>query len=170
MKKGVFQILIVITVIIVAAVAAVGIYYSQESKPQNQITIQQNPVQTPEQSITSIPSQQLVSINVRGGLCPEGECSTITEIKRDGTVLTDGKTKEILNNTQITKLVNLVDTQDYKTLKAQKFTGQCPTAYDGSETIYTFNSSYATEVISSCEVVIDQNNPLFYEINQIISN
>ncbi len=166
MRKGFYQILIIVGILIIAVAIVVGIYYSQKSKPQNQ-TI---PQQSPEQSATNTPSQQLVSINVRGGLCPNGECSSTTEINRDGTVLTGGKTKAILDKAQITKLVNLVDTQDYKTLKAQKFTETCPTAYDGSEIIYTFNSRSGTEVISSCEVVIDQDSPLFYEINQIIPN
>ncbi len=166
MRKGFFQILIIVGILITAITVVVGVYYSQKFRPQNQTILQQSP----KQSVTNTPSQQLVSINVRGGLCPNGECSSTTEIKRDGTVLTGGKTKKILDNAQITKLANLVDNQDYNTLKNQKFTGQCPTTYDGSEIIYTFNTNYGTEIISSCEVVIDQDSPLFYEINQIIPN
>ena len=113
--------------------------------------------------------EPLVSIYVHGGLCPNGlECSSTTEIAKDGSIIIDGKKKMTLDKAELTRLTNLVDTEDFKTLKTHKFTEVCPTSYDGSEVVYTFYTSYGTEKIASCKVAIDISAPLFSEINQVL--
>jgi hypothetical protein len=54
-----------------------------------------------------------------------------------------------------------VKTTNFDAIRARKFTGECPTAYDGQETIYEFGTPTGTERIASCETEIDPNQPVF---------
>ena len=53
---------------------------------------------------------------------------------------------------------------DFVALKSRPFTGTCPVAYDGQETIYTFATASGAERIASCEVVVDPAAPLFVAV------
>lgn len=71
---------------------------------------------------------------------------------------------------EIEKLENLIDGADFESMKEKKFTDICPTAYDGSESIFTFYTLNGEVRISSCETNIDDNSPLFKEINIILED
>jgi hypothetical protein len=124
---------------------------------------------------TSLGSAPLMSIHTGGGLCPYGGCSAFIIIKRNGLVLNGtGGSKSIttrkLNNTEIIKLTGLINSENFSVLISHKFTGTCPTAYDGQESIYVFNTSNGNVTIDSCVVAINYTDPLFSEINLIISS
>ena len=85
---------------------------------------------------------------------------------RDGSVLIDNNLKI---KTDLTKLTSLINTANFEEIRSKKFTGTCPTAYDGQEAIYTFYTLTETQTVSSCEFEIDNQSPLFSEINQILS-
>jgi len=50
---------------------------------------------------------------------------------------------------------------NYNLLQSKPFTGTCPTAADGQETIFTFHIPTGDEEIASCKVAVDENHPLF---------
>lgn len=160
----------IVTLFVSSGLVVIGIvfgviYYFYK----NPSLLSEIPFRLPSQ-VTNIVSSPLVSVYVHGGLCPNGrECSSTTVIKRDGTIITEGENRTVLDTIELTKLTNLVNTEDYNTLKARKYSGLCPTSYDGSEAIYTFYTSHGTERIASCEVAIDERAPLFSEINQLLS-
>ena len=54
-------------------------------------------------------------------------------------------TPEVLSNLQ-----TLIATTDFEIIKSRKFTGDCPTAYDGQETVYVFSAPGGPETIASC--------------------
>ncbi len=116
----------------------------------------------------------ILSVNSYGGLCANNAtCSHITNIENDGTILIDdsvhGNSTQKLNNTELSKLSNLINSENFTALMSHPFTGQCPTAYDGEEFVYTFNTLKGNEIIDSCKVAINSTDALFTEINLILS-
>src|SRR3989344_6873852 len=102
-------------------------------------------------------SNKLLQIYFHGGLCPDGECNSTTVFTEHGNVIVNGSLKTTLIPNEVIKFKQLIENTDYITIKSKKFTGMCPTAYDGSETIYTFYTNHGNEVISTCQQVIDNS-------------
>lgn len=123
---------------------------------------------------TNIQKQSvLLKIDVRGGRCRTGECFTKILIDKEGNYKVDanfGKKSGKLEVTDLTELESLLTQADFKVIKAKKFTGDCPTSFDGQEFIYSFRHSGKTEVISSCKIEIDYESPLFSLVQKIYSN
>ena len=113
-------------------------------------------------------TSELLNIKSSGGLCPNGNvCSSTKIIMNDGSILIDNKLK---TKADLTKLISLINTANFDEIRSKKFTGTCPTAYDGQEVTYTFYTLTVTQTISNCEFEIDNKSPLFSEINKILSN
>lgn len=106
----------------------------------------------------------LVTIETRGGECPAGACGQTTVIERDGRVHTTAPVAADLGTLPAPALEALrieVDQADFAAIAARPFSGECPTAYDGQETIYTFGTAAGPVRLASCEVAIDEDHPLF---------
>ena len=113
----------------------------------------------------------LLKVEISGGLCPGNvTCSSRISIQGDGSWTTESNTKGKISLSKIEKLENLIDSTDFAIMKERKFTGTCPTAYDGQESIYTFYTLSREERISSCETNIDNDTRLFKEINIILED
>lgn len=120
---------------------------------------------------TNAPSY-ILNIEYQGGLCQYGACHEYTTIYKDGSVVRSDvpgvEVKGHLDSATIDDLTLLIETSEFASLRAVKFTGECPTAYGGQETIYTFYRSSGPEVISDCQFVIDYTVPLFSKINELL--
>ncbi len=106
----------------------------------------------------------LVSIETRGGECPAGACGRLVNIDADGAVHQVIPKDEILGTVPGPALDALrieIEQANYPLLQSRPFTGECPTNFDGQETIYTFHATTGDEEIASCKVAIDPNHPLF---------
>lgn len=119
----------------------------------------------------------LVQIAYQGGMCADHACYSSTTIYRDGSVgyyrqggyvVTGFEGIGRLDRASVDRLESLIETTDIATLRTTKFTDICPTAYDGSETVYTFYRSKGTEIISSCEYVIDHSHPLIKALDEAL--
>jgi hypothetical protein len=109
----------------------------------------------------------LVVVTVHGGECPEGACGATTVIERNGRVhQMEPVAAELgaLPPNVLTALDAAVKTTDFDALRARKFTGECPMAYDGQEFIYEFGAPGGTERIATCETEVDPNDPLFVAV------
>ena len=69
----------------------------------------------------------------------------------------------------LSTLQTLVATADFEAIKSRPFKGDCPTAYDGQETVYTFGAPGGFETIASCTVAIDSSLPLFAAVDAVIA-
>jgi hypothetical protein len=113
----------------------------------------------------------LLKITTTGGLCPYGLCQTEFEMETDGhyvareggAVVAEG----VVEAAPLAAFNAAVQTADFAALKAQPFTDTCPSAYDGSEVIYTFYTAAGPEVISACAYVVDPQHPLFAAANAL---
>ncbi len=65
---------------------------------------------------------------------------------------------------QLAEIDTAIKLTDFAVLRAHPFTGECPTAFDGQEIVYTFAAPSGTERIASCEVDIDEGLPLFVAV------
>lgn len=109
----------------------------------------------------------VVSIETRGGHCRTGPCGRLVNIEGDGRIheviptdrVTGRVPKELLEALRIE-----VEKANYPLLQSRPFTGECPTAYDGQETVYTFHVSSGDEELASCTVEIDLNHPLMQAV------
>jgi hypothetical protein len=80
----------------------------------------------------------IVSVTRHGGLCVTGsECRSTLRIG-DTTISGDGYRSRRLKESERAALLRAIHTLDAQYLRAHPFAGTCPTAYDGSESIYRF--------------------------------
>jgi hypothetical protein len=129
---------------------------------------------TRAQDIVENQHKVILSINTVGGLCPYGGCHSELLIYDNGTGLfRDGPREKpsreksfTVDPAELIELFTLIKKTNFEDLHKNKFTGTCPTAYDGSELIYSFSTAHGEEVLDSCKEMLDQQNPLF----QIILN
>ena len=110
----------------------------------------------------------LVTIETRGGLCPDGECHGVTVIRVDGSVVLDDGGVLRKPEVAVAPLRAVVATTDFAGLRAVAFEGLCPVAYDGSEMVYTFRTPHGPERLASCETTIDPDHPLFRAIEAVL--
>lgn len=109
----------------------------------------------------------LVTVQIRGGLCPEGTCDSTVVLENDGRVHSADKPPNNLGLVPAPAMSNLVaaiQATDWTALKSKPFTGECPVAFDGQEQIFEFAVGTGTQRIASCEVEIDWSHPLFIAV------
>lgn len=109
----------------------------------------------------------LLSVQMRGGLCPDGACANTVILDRDGLVHAAAKPPNDLGHVDAKAMAALtaaIQATDWAALKSHPFTGQCPIAFDGQELIFEFSVGTGTQRLASCEVAIDWGNPLFVAV------
>jgi hypothetical protein len=94
------------------------------------------------------PPKAIVTVIRHGGLCfPGNECRSVLRIG-DSTISGEGYAPRPLKQSERLALLRAVGKLDVSYLRAHPFVGTCPTAYDGSESIYRFRGFART--IKSC--------------------
>jgi len=114
----------------------------------------------------------LVSVETRGGMCVGGPCAGTVFVERDGSVHQAAKPPNDLGVVPPAALAALeaaIRTTDFASLKSHPFTGQCPTAFDGQEIIFEFETPAGVQRISTCEVDIDLGSPLFVAVSAALA-
>jgi hypothetical protein len=114
----------------------------------------------------------LLSVETRGGMCPNGPCGSLITIDTDGSIHQLKPTDLVLGQVppQLFETLRIeIDRADFPMIESRLFTDTCPTAYDGQETIYTFHLPTGGEEIASCKVAIDPNHPLFLAVAAAIT-
>jgi hypothetical protein len=111
----------------------------------------------------------LVTIERHGGLCPNGECRSLIRIDSDGAVR-GGTMPTTIPPALITTLRLEMARANFARIESRRFTGQCPTVYDRQEAVYTFHAATGDEVIASCTVAIDPDDPLFRGVEAALSS
>jgi hypothetical protein len=116
----------------------------------------------------SIPgSGPLMTVQMRGGMCPAGTCDQLITLERDGRVHSAAKPPNdlgVVPGATMATLTAAVQATDFAALKAHPFTGECPVNFDGQELIFEFAVGGGTQRIASCEVDIDWGHPLFVAV------
>lgn len=115
----------------------------------------------------------LMRVSYSGGMCRGGGCSSSLAFERDGSYTStsgqDKPTKGKVPKADIDALAAEIARADFGKIKAVKFTGTCPTAYDGSEVTYTFLTLLGTQEVASCQVAIDKDSPLFKAAAKVVA-
>jgi hypothetical protein len=109
----------------------------------------------------------LVTVEMRGGLCPAGACDNAVILDRDGRVHSSAKPPNDLGHADAAAMAALtaaIQATDFTALKSHPFTGECPVNFDGQELIFEFSVGATTQRIASCEVDIDWGSPLFVAV------
>jgi len=132
------------------------------------------PAETPPPStVASTPfAFPLVSVETRGGECPEGSCHRLLNIDADGRIHEVIPKDRIVGTVPpevIDALRTEVEAADYLAIRSHPFTGECPTAVDGQEIVYTFHVTTGDREIASCEIEIDPADPLFVAVNAALA-
>jgi hypothetical protein len=119
------------------------------------------------------PPGPLLTVEWRGGLCPEGLCERSTEIDTDGTVRGSRPAPHVVGQIPPATLDALslaIRGADFVSIQGRRFTGTCPMAYDGQEIVYTFHLAAGAQVVASCSVAIDPSDPLFRAADAAIAS
>ena len=125
------------------------------------------------QTATPELSQILLKISFDGGLAPGGQTGHHEfVVTREGNYSFSGdvsvkKKTGVVLKADLDALAQEINNADFVTMKSRKFTGDCPTAYDGEEATYTFYTQKGVEVIASCQVAIDGKSALFVKVEEI---
>lgn len=170
-KLAFFVFLPLLGIFLVAALAGKFLLAPTESRP---LAILPQPTDTvatvaPTAAVApDILANALVTVFSHGGLCMNGNvCERRVTINKDGTILVDGTRKGTLSKSVLQELEQLIQSADFAAIKAKKFAGTCPVAYDGQEQVYTFYLAKRTEKIASCEYEVDEKSPLFKSLIKI---
>jgi hypothetical protein len=124
-------------------------------------------VSPPAASANPTPSGPLVTVETRGGMCPQGACDSTIAIDAGGRVRTIAPVPRelgVLPDDVLEALITVIAQADFVSLKGHPFTGTCPLAFDGQETIYTVTTASGAVRLASCDVVVDPAAPLFVAI------
>jgi len=111
-----------------------------------------------------VPSGTLASVEQRGGECPAATCDTTVYLDFDGRIHVSAKPPNDLGtatSAQVQALEAAIAATDFNELRRPAFSGQCPTAYDGQELVFTFTTATGTQRLAACESVLDYSGPLF---------
>jgi hypothetical protein len=114
----------------------------------------------------------LVSVEYRGGECPAGSCDRLLNIEADGRIHEVIPKDRVLGTAPpevIDALRIEVEQADYLKIRGRTFTGMCPIAFDGQQTIYTFHVRTGDREIASCEGAIDPSDPLFVAVEAALA-
>jgi hypothetical protein len=114
----------------------------------------------------------LATVTVRGGECPQGPCGGSTVIERNGRIhQTVPVAKELgqLPDELLNAVGAAVNAADFDVIRAKPFTGECPVAFDGQETIFEFGAPGGTQRIATCETDVDPNHPLFLAVAKVMA-
>jgi hypothetical protein len=109
----------------------------------------------------------LVTVQMRGGLCPEGACDSSVIVERDGRVRSTAKPPNdlgVVTPQGMSALNAAITATDFAALKSKPFTGECPIAFDGQELVFEFTTLTGVQRLASCEVDIDWGHPLFIAV------
>jgi hypothetical protein len=109
----------------------------------------------------------LVTVQMRGGMCPNEICDNSVVVERDGRVHSAAKPPNDLGRVPaeaMSTLTAAVGATDYAAIRSHPFTGECPVNFDGQELIFEFAAGAGTQRIASCEVDIDWGHPLFVAV------
>ena len=109
----------------------------------------------------------LLTVEMRGGMCPDGACDNSFILERDGRVHSAAKPPNDLGHVDARAMAALtaaIQATDWAAVRSHPFTGQCPTAFDGQELIFEFGVGAGTQRIASCETDIDWGHPLFVAV------
>jgi hypothetical protein len=162
--------MVMLRALLVAVVAVILVGCGQTAIPSASApapAASRGPTFIPLASRTPAPTPQpvaVVTLETRGGDCPSGSCNRLINIEGDGRLHEVIPTDRVLGTVPDELLEALrieMEQANFLQLESTPFTGECPTAVDGQETIYTFHVSTGDEEIASCEVAIDPNHPLF---------
>jgi hypothetical protein len=99
----------------------------------------------------------------RGGLCQYGTCGTTYEFYADGTWRLTQPGSETTGVYDPAPLLDAIRAVPWGSGSLGRFSGQCPTAYDGSETFYRALDLESLDVkidLASCTDEIDPTNPV----------
>lgn len=123
-----------------------------------------SPVASPEAGV-------LLVVETRGGLCAPGPCGRTIVVDRVGRVHQAAKPPNDLGVVPAIALAALNDaiwTTNFAELASHRFTGVCPTAYDGQEVVFEFATRTGIQRIATCEVEVDFNSPLFVAVSAAV--
>jgi hypothetical protein len=100
-------------------------------------------------TLTQAATRPLVVVVRHGGLCVTGtECRSVLRIT-ETTISGDGYRPRRLDPTERRSLIRAIGGLDAAYLRRHPFTGTCPIAYDGQESIYRFRGFVPS--IPSCK-------------------
>lgn len=123
--------------------------------------------QTP--SAQPLESGSIAKIWVGGGMCL-GECFSEIVIAANGHYQyrnsSGKKISGILPRQDVRNLRRLVRRTNFAQIKSRP-SQNCPLAYDGPESRYSFRTSNGVEEVSNCKHGVDPQQPLFKLANQI---
>jgi len=100
-------------------------------------------------------SGPLVSVAMRGGRCVDGPCETRTTLDASGRLVRFNGTQDQIPPERVARLAELIRVTDWKGVMARPFVGECQTAVDGMELVWTIQTPGGPLEIADCTIAVD---------------
>ncbi len=129
---------------------------------------------------TTLTPPYLVKVKSSGGLCQYGLCEAEYILSTSGDLtkiypqdLSEDRFKKItksvkINSTDFALLKTQIINTDFKKILDSKFTEICPTAYDGTQNLFSIYQNNQEIILDSCQQIINPANEPFKLIYQLI--
>lgn len=115
----------------------------------------------------------LAKVSDRGGMCPGGECSSELLVEKDGAYALSRRAAVVLrgrlNGKDLAALKAAVRAADFEAVMRRRFSGTCPTAFDGQERTYAFETAKGAVAIPSCTYNVDRALPVFKLLDELMA-
>jgi hypothetical protein len=125
---------------------------------------------TPEPTLTTDRGALVAGRSVTGGMCVDGGCQQRFRVYRNGEwdyITNGGRSRSgRLTTNELTILQSSV--RATRIAAAPAFTGTCPTAFDGSETSYTWVVAGQVHEESTCTKQISPSDPLVTVLGRLM--
>lgn len=161
----------------VAMAIAIGGMSASANAVETQERLMSPPIaQSTSEATPPVAENLLVSIRREGGFCAIQGCFSEVAIFTDGTYRYSSSTSDPvtgrISNGKLQSLQNRISRLDPNDLYAEPVVEQpiddfCALAFDGPETIYTFQTDGEVERVRGCDMAIDPDHPVVRKLERL---
>ena len=103
----------------------------------------------------------LVALEVSGGRCVDGTCSARASLDASGRMVYFDGTESTIPPERLARIVESIAATDWDAVMAKPFEGECPTAFDGQELIWTIQTPAGPVEVADCTIAVDYDTDPF---------
>lgn len=106
----------------------------------------------------------LVTLETSGGRCVDGPCANRATLAASGELVLFDGARTTLPPERMARLTESIAATDWAAVMAKPFTGECPTAVDGLEMVWTVRTPGGPLRIADCTTDVDYEAPPFSQL------
>jgi hypothetical protein len=122
------------------------------------------------QAIGQLPGElagaPLVTLEMSGGRCVDGPCSSTATLDASGRMVMFDGTETTIPPERVARIAESIAATNWNAVMAKPFEGECPTAFDGAELTWTIQTPAGPLEIADCTIAVDYDSDPFRMLNE----